>query len=80
MKSKLLFPVILITSIFLIGFSVFKLYNQTLLIYPPNQQPATYSCPVHTEIVQNKRGNCPKCGLVLYKNKQGKVAKITLNE
>ncbi len=30
------------------------------------QQTGTvYSCPMHTEIRQDKPGNCPKCGMNL---------------
>ena len=25
----------------------------------------TYTCPMHPEIIQDKAGNCPKCGMHL---------------
>ena len=36
------------------------------------EKKSTYTCPMHPEIVQDKPGNCPKCGmaLVLRKNEQ----------
>ena len=34
------------------------------------EQKQQYTCPMHPEIIQDKPGNCPKCGmnLVLLKN------------
>ena len=29
------------------------------------EKKSTYTCPMHPEIVQDKPGNCPKCGMVL---------------
>ena len=34
-----------------------------------NQQPLTYTCPMHPEIHSTKPGNCPKCGMKLVKEK-----------
>lgn len=31
----------------------------------PMQAAGTYTCPMHPEIVQNKPGSCPKCGMAL---------------
>lgn len=28
-----------------------------------------YTCPMHPEIVQDKPGNCPKCGMALVEKK-----------
>lgn len=38
---------------------------------PPSTQPATvYSCPMHPEVVSDKPGKCPKCGMNLTPKKQ----------
>jgi len=34
-----------------------------------DQQPVTYTCPMHPEIHSSKPGNCPKCGMELIKEK-----------
>jgi len=34
-------------------------------------QPKRYTCPMHPEIVQDKPGNCPKCGMNLIPVKEG---------
>jgi hypothetical protein len=31
------------------------------------QQAATYTCPMHPEVVSDKPGKCPKCGMKLVK-------------
>lgn len=40
-----------------------------------------YTCTMHPEVVMNKPGKCPKCGmnLVAVKNKSAKKAKSTGN-
>ncbi len=30
-----------------------------------HQHQQQYTCPMHPEIVQDKPGNCPKCGMDL---------------
>jgi hypothetical protein len=69
MKRKLLYPVILISCIGLIGFPVHKLNSQTLLISPATQPIVLYTCPMHPEVVLDKPGNCPKCGMKLVEKK-----------
>lgn len=34
---------------------------------PGHEQSAAkkYTCPMHSEVVQDKAGNCPKCGMAL---------------
>ncbi len=39
------------------------------------QQPVTYTCPMHPEIHSTKPGNCPKCGMKLIKEKPKAVIK-----
>jgi CopA family copper-resistance protein len=41
------------------------------------QVKITYTCPMHPEIHANKPGSCPKCGMILLKEKP-KVAKKTV--
>jgi FtsP/CotA-like multicopper oxidase with cupredoxin domain len=40
----------------------------------PNQQPVTYTCPMHPEIHSTKPGNCPKCGMKLIMEKPKTIA------
>lgn len=34
-----------------------------------NAQSVIYTCPMHPEVIRNKPGNCPKCGMTLVKKK-----------
>jgi hypothetical protein len=33
---------------------------------------AVYTCPMHPEVVSERPGNCPKCGMVLHKKEENK--------
>lgn len=69
MKSKFLFPVILVAGLMLANFSVHSIYGQTLQKEQIKQQPAMYTCSMHPEVVQDQPGNCPKCGMKLVEKK-----------
>jgi len=45
-----------------------------------NQQPVTYTCPMHPEIHATKPGNCPKCGMKLVKEKTKTVSNPSNNK
>src|SRR5687767_13868371 len=32
---------------------------------PPNRSDSGYICPMHTDVVQDEPGSCPKCGMAL---------------
>ena len=33
------------------------------------EQKVQYTCPMHSEVISDKPGNCPKCGMNLEKKK-----------
>lgn len=35
-------------------------------------RPALYACPMHAEVVQDRPGRCPKCGMALAPKHEGK--------
>jgi hypothetical protein len=69
MKNKFLFPVILFAGIMVINLSVNQVYGQTTQDKQVKQQTGMYICPTHSEVVQDKAGNCPKCGVKLVEKK-----------
>ena len=38
-----------------------------------------YTCPMHPEIITDKPGNCPKCGMTLVKKKTDKIYTCTMH-
>jgi hypothetical protein len=69
MKSKLLFPLILIAGLLFQSFSANLVYGQS-----PEKKTAAvpsikYTCPKHAEVIQDNPGNCPKCGMKLVEKK-----------
>ena len=38
------------------------------------EKKSTYTCPMHPEIVQDKPGNCPKCGMALVPRKNEQLS------
>jgi hypothetical protein len=37
-----------------------------------HEHATTYTCPMHPEIIRDKPGNCPICGMKLVPRKEGK--------
>jgi len=73
MKNKIMFPVILFAGILFINVSVNQAYGQT----PPKNKTVTketvkYTCPMHSEVMKDKAGKCPKCGMELVVKKDKK--------
>ena len=73
MKNKIMFPVILFAGILFINVSVNQAYGQT----PPKNKTVTnetvkYTCPMHPEVIKDKPGKCPKCGMELVVKKDKK--------
>ena len=75
MRSKFLFPVILVVGLMFISFSVSQVYGQTPQKKTTTVQPVKYTCPEHPEVVMDKPGKCPKCGMQLVEktNMKGKM-------
>ncbi len=69
MKSKYLYSVILVAGLMVVNFSISRVYGQKPQNKPPTQQIAEYTCSMHPEVIKDKSGNCPVCGMKLVKKK-----------
>jgi hypothetical protein len=69
MKSKFLFPIVLFAGLMVVNFAVNQVNGQTTKSAPAKQQTVLYTCSMHPEVVQDKPGNCPKCGMKLVEKK-----------
>lgn len=69
MKSKFLFPVILVAGLMLANFSVYPIYGQTTQKEQIKHQTTMYTCTTHPEVIQDQSGNCPICGMKLIATK-----------
>ena len=78
MKSKFLFPLILVAGLMFVNFSVYQVYGQTSQNEPAKQQTVMYTCSMHPEVVQDHPGKCPKCGMKLIEKKD--MPKADLNQ
>jgi hypothetical protein len=76
MKNKFLFLIILVAGYLFVNFSGGTVYGQTPQKKVIKQQTVKYTCTMHPEIVMDKPGNCPKCGMKLVEKKYSVKGKM----
>ncbi len=69
MKGKFLFPAILVAGLLLLNLSATSVYGQTTEKKTETVKSVTYTCPMHPEVIVDKPGKCPKCGMKLVEKK-----------
>jgi len=70
MKSKALYLIILIAGLMFVDLSVNQVCGQTQKKIPAKLEIVKYTCPMHSEVVQDHPGKCPKCGMNLVEKKE----------
>jgi len=80
MKKIIIISSFLITGIILTSFpNQMNAQSTTVKTVTAQQVSKKYTCPMHPEIVTDKPGNCPKCGMTLVEitdTKQGGMHKM----
>jgi len=69
MKSKFLFPAILVAGLLMLNLSAARVFGQTSEKKTEALKSVTYTCPMHPEVMKDKPGKCPKCGMKLVEKK-----------
>lgn len=71
MKTKLIMPALMALAIGVAAFGLTgcsKSEHEHGTGESPAHEPSAatkYNCPMHPDVVQDKPGNCPKCGMAL---------------
>lgn len=76
MKKNLFYPVVLIMGLILASFTTTSTYSQTQKAKTSQNQTVKYTCTMHSEVVQDKPGNCPKCGMKLVVKKEKPITNV----
>lgn len=78
MKTKLL-PLLTLIAFVLATFAIYACAGRSDYSGSPAvaAEPQTYTCPMHPEVLQNKPGKCPKCGMDLVVKKESGKPKAT---
>jgi hypothetical protein len=70
MKSKILFPVIIFAGLLFVSLSVYPINGRNFDNKTVIHQGVKYTCPAHSDVVQDVPGACPKCGMALVEKKE----------
>jgi hypothetical protein len=75
--------IISFSTVLIIGLLITSFFNQvnaqSATTKSPNEQQVSkkYTCSMHPEIVMNKPGDCPKCGMALEEKTDSKKGGMT---
>lgn len=65
MKTKIFYSLVLVLGLTIASPSLSNVYGQTTRKTETKAPSAKYTCPMHPEVVMDKPGKCPKCGMTL---------------
>jgi hypothetical protein len=76
MRIKFFYSLILVFGLTLSGSSLGNVFGQTPKKTETKASIVKYTCPMHPEVVMNKPGKCPKCGMTLVEKKDVRKMKM----
>lgn len=75
MKTKKIYSLIIVVGLTLGGSTLSNVYGQIQKKTETKAPAVKYTCPMHPEVVMDKPGKCPKCGMTLVVKKDVKKGK-----
>lgn len=75
MKTRMIYSLILVFGLTLGGSTFSNAYGQTPKKTEIKAPAVKYTCPMHPEVIKDKPGKCPKCGMTLVVKKEVKKMK-----
>ncbi len=75
MKTKMIYSLILVFGLTLAGSTFSTAYGQAPKKTETKVTAVKYTCPMHPEVIKDKPGKCPKCGMTLVVKKEVKKMK-----
>ncbi len=72
MKTKFFYSLMLVAAFAFAGSAFNTVYCQIPQTTDTKPKTVKYTCPMHPEVVANKPGKCPKCGMALVEKKEVK--------
>jgi len=75
MKTRFFYSLILVIGLTLAGSALNNVYGQAPKKTETKTTAVQYTCPMHPEVIKDKPGKCPKCGMTLVVKKEVKKMK-----
>lgn len=75
MKTRMIYSLILVLGLTLASSAFSNVYGQTPKKTETKAPAVKYTCPMHPEVIKDKPGKCPKCGMTLVVKKEVKKMK-----
>ena len=69
MKTKFFYSMIFVVGLAFAGSTIANVNAQTIKKTVKKVQKVEYTCPEHPNVVMDKPGKCPKCGMALVEKK-----------
>jgi len=82
MKTKFFYSMVIVFGLMFAGATIDNVNGQTHKKATTTKTIVSkqYTCPEHPDVVMNKPGKCPKCGMALVEKKDMKKGKMDMKK